>query len=155
HVRISSSYYNLRLNYLSSINHFPHYPPSVFFFFNDPATTELYTLSLHDALPICADGVIDDPRRCPFDPARDLPMCAGVVPGPGCVTEPQARALKKIYGGVMRDGKAYFPGQPLGAEKAGTSAFGEPRSSSGWDRWLIGRDGGKSLQLAYSESFMR
>src|SRR5215208_8510745 len=24
-----------------------------FFFFNDPATTETYTLSLHDALPIC------------------------------------------------------------------------------------------------------
>src|SRR5690242_21486164 len=24
----------------------------VFFFFNDPATTEIYTLSLHDALPI-------------------------------------------------------------------------------------------------------
>src|SRR5438034_11729064 len=27
-----------------------------FFFFNDTATTEIYTLSLHDALPICADG---------------------------------------------------------------------------------------------------
>src|SRR6266536_3483534 len=26
--------------------------PSVFFFFNDTATTEIYTLSLHDALPI-------------------------------------------------------------------------------------------------------
>src|SRR5256885_6446107 len=25
-----------------------------FFFFNDPATTEIYTLSLHDALPICS-----------------------------------------------------------------------------------------------------
>src|SRR5687768_18580694 len=25
---------------------------SLFFFFNDPATTEIYTLSLHDALPI-------------------------------------------------------------------------------------------------------
>src|SRR5436309_15449897 len=25
---------------------------SSFFFFNDPATTEIYTLSLHDALPI-------------------------------------------------------------------------------------------------------
>src|ERR1039457_5898005 len=24
------------------------------FFFNDPATTEIYTLSLHDALPICS-----------------------------------------------------------------------------------------------------
>src|SRR2546427_13181457 len=30
-------------------------PPArfAFFFFNDTATTEIYTLSLHDALPIC------------------------------------------------------------------------------------------------------
>src|SRR5439155_20127888 len=28
----------------------------VFFFFNDTSTTEIYTLSLHDALPICADA---------------------------------------------------------------------------------------------------
>src|SRR2546422_3303768 len=27
-----------------------------FFFFNDTATTEIYTLSLHDALPICVEG---------------------------------------------------------------------------------------------------
>src|SRR2546430_11274486 len=27
--------------------------PFSFFFFNDTATTEIYTLSLHDALPIC------------------------------------------------------------------------------------------------------
>src|SRR3989454_11713675 len=27
-----------------------------FFFFNDTATTEIYTLSLHDALPICECG---------------------------------------------------------------------------------------------------
>src|SRR3712207_9153955 len=26
---------------------------AIFFFFNDTATTEIYTLSLHDALPIC------------------------------------------------------------------------------------------------------
>src|SRR5439155_23000406 len=29
---------------------------SFFFFFNDPATTEIYTLSLHDALPISASA---------------------------------------------------------------------------------------------------
>src|SRR5439155_22648132 len=29
-----------------------HPPTSSFFFFSDPATTEIYTLSLHDALPI-------------------------------------------------------------------------------------------------------
>src|SRR5258708_37652011 len=28
-----------------------------FFFFNDTATTEIYTLSLHDALPISGDSV--------------------------------------------------------------------------------------------------
>src|SRR5258708_33027623 len=29
-----------------------------FFFFNDTATTEIYTLSLHDALPICFAGLL-------------------------------------------------------------------------------------------------
>src|SRR2546430_16620623 len=29
-------------------------PSTLFFFFNDTATTEIYTLSLHDALPIFA-----------------------------------------------------------------------------------------------------
>src|SRR5260221_10399760 len=29
-----------------------------FFFFNDTATTEIYTLSLHDALPICDDAFL-------------------------------------------------------------------------------------------------
>src|SRR5688572_32984292 len=30
---------------------------STAFFFNDPATTEIYTLSLHDALPISRPGL--------------------------------------------------------------------------------------------------
>src|SRR5256885_3856532 len=37
-----------------------HLPFSFFFFFNDTATTEIYTLSLHDALPI---SVSRDPLR--------------------------------------------------------------------------------------------
>src|SRR5256885_6191506 len=37
-----------------------------FFFFNDTATTEIYTLSLHDALPIC---------RCKRDDCRE--SCKG------------------------------------------------------------------------------
>src|SRR6266536_3144319 len=43
-----------------------------FFFFNDTATTEIYTLSLHDALPICAAARArarqpdpDEPRHRP------------------------------------------------------------------------------------------
>src|SRR3712207_6916981 len=44
----------------------------VFFFFNDTATTEIYTLSLHDALPIL-------PRPAP-DPARDRPRAGSRHP---------------------------------------------------------------------------
>src|SRR5256885_5088475 len=37
----------------------------LFFFFNDTATTEIYTLSLHDALPICRSGPAPDRRAAP------------------------------------------------------------------------------------------
>src|SRR5256886_17649426 len=36
---------------------------SFFFFFNDTATTEIYTLSLHDALPICIVSIYDISSR--------------------------------------------------------------------------------------------
>src|SRR2546425_6345010 len=38
----------------------------IFFFFNDTATTEIYTLSLHDALPISPKSVLDaaPPKAC-------------------------------------------------------------------------------------------
>src|SRR2546428_9679972 len=35
----------------------------LFFFFNDTATTEIYTLSLHDALPISLGPAARAPRR--------------------------------------------------------------------------------------------
>src|SRR2546430_11180877 len=34
---------------------------TVFFFFNDTATTEIYPLSLHDALPICRSTAASQP----------------------------------------------------------------------------------------------
>src|SRR5215210_8240771 len=37
-----------------------------FFFFNDTATTELYTLSLHDALPISADPTSNVATPSPY-----------------------------------------------------------------------------------------
>src|SRR5260221_8041663 len=52
-----------------------------FFFFNDTATTEIYTLSLHDALPISSRRRAENPARgihqrprtaCPL-PARSAP----------------------------------------------------------------------------------
>src|SRR5256884_5946047 len=48
---------------------------SLFFFFNDTATTEIYTLSLHDALPICSRIVV----------VRGFGYWCGTVRGCGCV----------------------------------------------------------------------
>src|ERR1022692_4634469 len=64
----------------------------LFFFFNDTATTEIYTLSLHDALPICmlspcpgARGAIREirsPRRTgPSAPEVGAPWAAPVAAG--------------------------------------------------------------------------
>src|SRR3712207_7555667 len=46
------------------------------FFFNDTATTEIYTLSLHDALPILREGV----TCAPYDGRRG--PCVPRVTGP-------------------------------------------------------------------------
>src|SRR5690554_7495994 len=47
---------------------------SFFFFFNDTATTEIYTLSLHDALPICSFPQVDavDRYGCALCPPHPL-----------------------------------------------------------------------------------
>src|SRR3712207_7904607 len=43
----------------------------MFFFFNDTATTEIYTLSLHDALPICGADRARGRRRPRRTAARE------------------------------------------------------------------------------------
>src|SRR3712207_7013247 len=45
----------------------------VLFFFNDTATTEIYTLSLHDALPISSRA--RPPRRAPRSPGPPGASC--------------------------------------------------------------------------------
>src|SRR5690242_21122719 len=63
-----------------------------FFFFNDTATTEIYTLSLHDALPIwgCPSGKAPDRARAPRgrsgDRRRPAPCARTNCCGRGCRT---------------------------------------------------------------------
>ena len=89
-----------------------------------------------DAVDGLKDGIIDDPRRCPFDAARDLPKCAGAEAA-DCFTAAQIAGLAKIYGGVRDSkGKLLFPGEPVGAEAVwaenlvGPSKTVLPRSES-------------------------
>lgn len=104
-----------------------------------------------DKLDGLADGLIDDPRKCPFHPAEDLPKCEGDADGPSCFTTAQIRTLEKIYDGVEANGKKIFPGQPLGAE---IEAAGPNGMASGWEPWMISKSG-PSIDAQFGGSYLR
>jgi Tannase and feruloyl esterase len=89
------------------------------------------------------DSLIDDPRRCGFDPASDLPKCPAGTDNADCFTVAQLESLKKVYGGVRNSaGKLLFPGQPPSAEVLA-------QGRNGWDGFITGASS-RSLTLAQS-----
>ncbi|MBL8173062.1 MAG: tannase/feruloyl esterase family alpha/beta hydrolase [Bryobacterales bacterium] len=105
--------------------------------------------SLCDAKDGLKDGLIDDPRRCDFQPARDLPRCAAAEDHSNCFSVAQIGTLEKIYGDIHVNGKRVFPGWPVGAEVAGTDG------KSGWDQWIVRENGDKTIAWNFAESFFR
>src|SRR5258707_5637940 len=66
-----------------------------FFFFNDTATTEIYTLSLHDALPISAISRIS-PMTSPILPAAEAsPAIWRLVVSASLVATPAISAVSE------------------------------------------------------------
>src|SRR5256885_8603634 len=63
----------------------------LFFFFNDTATTEIYTLSLHDALPICISTRRPKATELPGVPGRAKNTSPGSMSTP-CAAARCARA---------------------------------------------------------------
>jgi hypothetical protein len=107
-----------------------------------------------DAMDGLADGLIDDPRRCAFRPAADLPACPGDADGPACFTAAEIKALEIVYGGTKRNGADVFPGQPVGAEIAAAGPGG-PAAASGWVPWLIGAPSMQPIYASFGETFFK
>jgi len=95
------------------------------------------------------DGLIDDPRRCDFQPSRDLPRCAEGAENDRCFTTAQIGTLETIYGDVTGGGRRLFPGWPVSAEAIG------PNGRSGWDNWIVRQDGGTTTWRSFGETFFR
>ncbi len=82
-----------------------------------------------DQLDGVKDGIIDDPRRCHFDP-KTL-ECSG-PDASTCLTAPQVEAARKIYAGATnpRTGKQVFPGLTPGSELGWGVEAGGPKPMS-------------------------
>ena len=91
-----------------------------------------------DAIDGLKDGIIDDPRRCHFDPAKL--QCPSTSSGQGagpagaeCLTQPQVDAVRKMYDGTKspRTGELIYTGWPRGSEGFGDSAI------QGWGQYVM------------------
>ena len=100
-----------------------------------------------DAIDGLADGQIDDPRRCKFDPAAVA--CAPGAVSEGCLSPGQVLAARRLYAGARTaEGKALIAGAPMpGSELSWAGVFvpisaDDPIPSAGMAlaslRYLIG-----------------
>src|SRR5207248_9025484 len=78
----------------------PHQTLSFSFFFNAPATTEIYTLSLHDALPICRYAAVASCAARSAAPSRT--SSAPVPYGRNIRSEEHTSELQSPYDIVCR-----------------------------------------------------
>jgi hypothetical protein len=102
-----------------------------------------------DAKDGLKDGLIDDPRRCDFKAARDLPRCAEGSDQADCFTAAEIAAVERIHSDVMSQGKRYFPGWPVGAEIAG------PNGQSGWIGQQINGPNGSGAWTSFGQNFLK
>src|SRR3712207_7111841 len=76
-----------------------------FFFFNDTATTEIYTLSLHDALPICWVAHRGSHVACTSWPKCERHWPVALAPGDGRLRTDRERPTSQgILGSQVDDG---------------------------------------------------
>ncbi len=108
-----------------------------------------------DAIDGLKDGLIDDPRKCRFDPKRDVPQCAAGADGADCLTSDEAAAIAKVYSGPISNGKPYFPGFMPGSEAVLLTANGSAGASGWMNLILAGQPTAKPADFNLAEGVMR
>jgi feruloyl esterase len=97
-----------------------------------------------DALDGVQDGVLEDPRRCTFDPAT-LTCSPGQDPAT-CFTAPQVRAVQDIWGGAhTSSGELVYPGLVPGGEAG----------RGGWAAWTTGTGPSTGTHALAADGFFK
>jgi feruloyl esterase len=103
------------------------------------------------------DGLIQDPRKCNFNPSKL--QCPYNRDSPNCLTNEQIAAVRAIYSGAasLNDGKQLYPGYTPS----------DPGGPDGWARWLTGASApqpkaaepwppaGAPAQWSFQDQFMK
>jgi len=108
-----------------------------------------------DAIDGLKDGLIDDPRKCNFNPARDVPACAAGSDSAACLTPAQADTIAKIYRGPTSNGKPFYPGYMPGSEAVVTGLFGGGTGSAWMNVIISPQPDGKPADFNLAENTMR
>jgi hypothetical protein len=108
-----------------------------------------------DAVDDLRDGLIDDPRQCSFDVARDVATCsAGNEAAATCLTPAEAAAVQKVYDGPRAGGRQIFPGFEIGSEAVLARPNGP--ATSGWVGLIAPAEaGGRTADFGLAEGTMR
>ena len=108
-----------------------------------------------DAVDGLRDGLIDDPRQCTFDVARDVPSCSsGNDASAMCLTPAEAAAVQKVYDGPQSGRRTIFPGFMVGSEAVLPRPNGT--SGSGWLGLIAPPEaGGRTADFGLAEGTMR
>lgn len=107
-----------------------------------------------DAIDGLKDGLIDDPRKCNFDPAKDVPACGASADGTACLTPDEAAAIAKVYSGPISNGKPIFPGFMPGSEAVATGLFGGGAGSM-WLNVIVTRPDRKPADFNLAEGVIQ
>ena len=125
-----------------------------------PISSEKIALVAKEVMATCdvvdglADGLIDDPRNCSFQVARDVPICPAGTDTNDCLTSPQAEAIQKVYDGPSSGGEQLFPGFMLGSEALTSGPNGA--LASGWANLILpAQPGAKPADFNLAESLLR
>lgn len=97
-----------------------------------------------DAIDGIEDGVLDDPRKCQFDPGTLT--CAAGQDESTCFTAAQVQAVTDIWSGPTNSaGDVLYPGLVPGGEAG----------RGGWSSWVTGQQAYAGTHFMAAEDFMR
>ena len=108
-----------------------------------------------DAKDGLKDGLIDDPRKCGFQPARDLPRCAAGTDPERLFQHENAQIGNALEPHLQRCGRKPGKNDSTQGWQTGFLEVAGPNGRSGWIGEMVDGPTGEGTWPRYAETFLR